>query len=205
MAKIVRAPVNQRTRIYIIRATFLLILPLLLFVQPKFAIGSLSHEIFESIGILMLICGVIGRFWSILYIGSVKNKTVMREGPYSVTRNPLYVFSTIALTGVGLMFGGFFFAALVGGATFVILYLTARREAEFLLSEFGSDFEAYAREVPFFFPKPALYRSAPEITFHARSLRNNLFDALGFLAFIPIVELVDQFKTSFEFVLFFAY
>jgi protein-S-isoprenylcysteine O-methyltransferase Ste14 len=202
MDQVRSTPVNQKLRIYILRAVFILILPLILFVQPKFAIGTFEHEVVEAIGILFLLAGVFGRFWSILYVGAVKNQTVMTDGPYSMTRNPLYVFSTIAMTGIGLMLGAAFFAILIGGATFAILYVTAKKEAGFLLHEFGDDYRAYAERVPFFWPNPRLYRTAADVSFNARSLRNNLFDALGFLVAIPIVELIDQFKSAYGWSLF---
>lgn len=187
-------PVNQKRRILVIRLVFLAVLPLILFVQPSLPISSLEHEVMEAAGLMLLLVGVLGRLWSILYIGSVKNKKLMRDGPYSMTRNPLYFFSTIAMTGIGLMLGAIFFAVLLGGLTALILYVTARREAAFLAATFGEDFAAYAREVPFFFPDPRLYQTPSNVTFGTPALRNALFDAFGFLIAIPIVELIDFFK-----------
>ena len=198
-------PVNQKRRILVIRLVFLAALPLILFVQPRVAIGTFAHESIEAAGLILLLVGVLGRLWSILYVGSVKNRELMRSGPYSMTRNPLYVFSTIGMTGIGLMLGAVFFAVLLGGLTFAILYVTATREAAFLRSTFGADYAAYEREVPFFWPDPRLYRSTDSVTFGSRALRNTLFDALGFLVAIPIVELIDALKTSMDFVLFTAF
>lgn len=48
-------------------------------------------------------CVLIG-FWSILYIGGRKNQMIMQDGPYSMCRHPLYLFSTIGVFGFGLAF-----------------------------------------------------------------------------------------------------
>ncbi|MDG3039707.1 methyltransferase family protein [Roseicyclus marinus] len=195
-------PVNQKRRILVLRLVFVAALPLILFVQPRIPIGTFQHEAIEAVGLGLLLIGVLGRLWSILYVGSVKNRELMRSGPYSMTRNPLYVFSTIGMTGIGLMLGAVFFAVLLGGLTFAILYVTASREAGFLRATFGDAYTDYAREVPFFWPDPRLYKSTDSVTFSSRALRNTLFDALGFLAAIPVVELIDAAKTSMDLVLF---
>lgn len=120
---------------------------------------------------------------------------MLQDGPYSMTRNPLYFFSTVAVAGIGLMFGAVGYALLLGGAVGLILWMTARREAAFLSGHFGPEFDAYAARTPFFIPDPRLYHSRPVITFETATLRRNLFDAFVFLAFIPLVELVDELKS----------
>ena len=98
-------PVRQNIRVNILRAAMLAVLPLVVIVDPAFGDVILFHEGIESVGVLMLIAGVLGRFWATLYIGGVKNREVVQDGPYSTTRNPLYVASAIAATGIGLMVG----------------------------------------------------------------------------------------------------
>ena len=195
-------PVNQRIRINLLRAAFLLALPLLLFVTPAVGYGTFGHEFIETIGILILLAGVLGRFWSILYVGGMKNKVVMQDGPYSITRNPLYFFSTVAAFGIGLMMGALFFAVLLGGLVGAILYVTGLKERRFLEAEFGPAYAEYAARVPFFLPDPRLFRTASEATVSAATLRTNLFDALVFLSFIPIVEALDWIKADFGWHLF---
>lgn len=194
-----RKAVNQKRRINSLRLAVVLLLPVILFVMPELPFYGFGHEMIEAVGVLILIAGVLGRFWSILYLGGRKNAQVMQEGPFSITRNPLYLFSTVASFGIGLMLGAVGFAILLAGIVGTILWITARREAAFLAQEFGAEYAAYARRVPFFFPDPRLYYAAPEAVFRTVPLRRNLFDAFVFLSAIPLSELLDSFKEVYGF------
>ena len=66
---------------------------------------SLSDSIVGTMlgftGWLLVACGVMGRIWAGSYICSCKNVRLMQQGPYSVCRNPLYLFSLVG--GIGIM------------------------------------------------------------------------------------------------------
>lgn len=192
-----RQAVNQNRRVTILRAAFVLMVPILIFVRPHLALEGPGHEAIEALGVLTLIAGVLGRLWSILYVGGVKNAEVMQDGPYSISRNPLYFSSTVAAFGIGLMLGAVSFAVMLAGVVGTILYLTARREAGFLADHFGPAYAEYAARVPFFLPDPRLFHTRPQVVFSTRHLRSNLADAMVFLSFIPLVELIDGFKQHF--------
>jgi protein-S-isoprenylcysteine O-methyltransferase Ste14 len=51
--------------------------------------GHGVHEMIEAGGIFLIAAGILGRMWSVLYIGSRKSRELIALGPYSVTRNPL--------------------------------------------------------------------------------------------------------------------
>jgi protein-S-isoprenylcysteine O-methyltransferase Ste14 len=171
-------------------------LPLLIFTQSAWTEPEWMFELLEVAGILSIIAGVLGRFWAILYIGGHKNQTVMQDGPYSICRHPLYLFSTIGVIGFGLMMGSFLITALLGAAVFLILTATAKREEFFLRSEFGPAYDTYAARVPQIFPKLSLFRTEPNIQVNIRTLRVNLFDSFVFLALIPIADLMEVAKEA---------
>src|SRR5262245_34324764 len=66
---------------------------------------SPSHELVEWIGIVFIVFCILGRTWSSLYIGGRKIEEFVQSGPYSVMRNPLYLFSCIGAIGVGMQAG----------------------------------------------------------------------------------------------------
>lgn len=190
------APANQPRRILMLRLTFLMVLPLILFTQSAWMQVHWMFEVLEVLGVFMIIAGVLGRLWSILYIGGRKNAQIMQDGPYSVCRHPLYLFSTIGVLGFGLMLGSLVLTAILGAVFFAILNATASREEAFLRHEFGPAYDAYAARVPRILPRPSLFRTAPHVTFGVGELRRNLFDALVFLSLVPIAELMEVLKEA---------
>lgn len=185
-------PVNQAIRINILRATFLLLLPLLIFTRPVWS--ERVNEVIEFVGLACVIAAVLGRFWAILFIGGQRNHQVMQMGPYSICRHPLYLFSTIGVLGLGLMLGSIVLMLLLGGLTFVILSATARKEEAFLRGRFGPDYDTYAARVPMILPRLSGFQTDERITVSIPHLHGNLKDGLVFLAFIPFSAILQSFK-----------
>ena len=184
--------VNQVMRINILRLAFLLCLPAIVLTQSAWP--EPMFELLEVLGLAAVIAAVLGRFWSILYIGGRKNNSIMQEGPYSVCRHPLYLFSTLGVVGLGLMLGSLVLALALGALTLLILSMTARKEEAILRGRFGGDYDTYAARVPMILPKPSLFQSPPTISVSVAHLRENLMDALVFLSFIPLAELMELVK-----------
>jgi protein-S-isoprenylcysteine O-methyltransferase Ste14 len=182
-------PVNQAIRVNILRLAFILSVPLLIFTHSAWP--EPVFEVLEVLGLAFVITAVLGRFWAILYIGGHKNQTVMRDGPYSICRHPLYLFSTIGVLGLGLMLGSLVMTLLLGGITFVILSMTARKEEAFLRGTFGPAYGVYAAEVPMILPRLSGFRTEDNIAISIPQLRRNLMDALVFLSFIPLAEALE--------------
>lgn len=191
-----RRPVRQIVRINILRGLFVLMLPLLIFTRPAIEFAGLAGELTELTGVFLVIFAVLGRFWSILYSGSQKNARVVQEGPYSVCRHPLYFFSTLGVAGLGLMTDSYLLFLLLTALAASVLTVTARKEESYLRETFGAEYEAYAARVPMIFPNPALYTSPPAVTVSVGPLRRNFIDAMVFLAFIPIAEVLEFVKEA---------
>ncbi len=180
----------QRQRINGLRLSALLFLPLCILTQPVIAFGSLGFALMDTVGILLVLVGVFGRFWCIMYIGGRKAALVFQDGPYSISRHPLYLFSTIASVGLGLMLGSLTLAVLIGVIVFLILFYTAAHEEVFLRKEFGSDYDKYAARVPRILPNLSLWKTERVIQSNIKQLRTNFQDGLVFVSFIPISRLI---------------
>lgn len=189
-------PDFERIRINLLRAAFVILLPAVIFTRSAWLDPEWVYEVIESLGMLLIVAGVLGRFWAILYIGGRKNRTVMQDGPYSVCRHPLYLFSTIAAVGFGLMLGSFVLAFVFGGLVLLILSATARREEARLRQTYGAAYDDYARRVPMILPNPALFRTEGNMTFSVSHLRTNLNDALVFLLLIPFADFMEWLKET---------
>lgn len=181
-------PANQRLRIAVLRLMFIAAAVPLLLGVPLW--GPVPAAVLKVAGLFGIVTAVLGRFWAILYIGGRKNAEVMQDGPYSVCRHPLYLFSTIGVAGFGLMLGSLVFAAALGLLAFAVLSFTAAREERFLRATFGQAYGDYAARVPRLMPRPGLFRTAREVTFRVGTLRTNLADAAVFLSAIPVAEAI---------------
>jgi protein-S-isoprenylcysteine O-methyltransferase Ste14 len=198
MASIGRKPpakaFNQKKRLLVVQVGALLAAASLLFVEPALRESTAGHEIVETVGFAFVLACVGGRLWSILYVGGRKNSELVSVGPFSVTRNPLYFFSTMGAVGTGLMFGSIFVAMALGVMSFIIFRVTALKEAEFLAGKFGATYQAYALRTPRFWPNPFLYRDQTEWNFSPAALKRTFFDGLYFLALFPVIEFLEHLR-----------
>lgn len=182
----------QRTRRYILAVLITALFCLLLFGQSWFPPESVVHETIEMAGIVMIFLGIVGRLWSTLYIGGRKSAEVVTGGPYSITRNPLYVFSTLAAAGVGAQMGSF--TAMIGFGLLCALafHIVILREERFLSEVMGAPYKDYLARVPRFIPNLSLYDEGDTGSFKPRLLRTTLLDGLVFLVAMPVFEMIDS-------------
>ena len=154
--------------------------------------NPLMHEYIETLGLVLIMIGIGGRLWSTLYIGGRKSAQVVSTGPYSITRNPLYLFSSIAAAGVGAQTGSYAVAGLFMVLCAASFYLVALREERFLSATLGEAYAGYLSRVPRFLPNPALYRDEPQVMFQTGRLRATLLDGLVFLGAMAVLEIIEE-------------
>lgn len=186
----------QRLRRITLAVLLALVFFVLLFGQSIFPPETVVHEAIEMAGIVLIVIGIAGRLWSTLYIGGRKSATVVTDGPYSITRNPLYVFSSIAAVGVGAQMGSITAAVGFGVACAAAFHVVILREERFLSANLGADYRAYLAAVPRFFPKPSLYREGETAGFKPSLLLVTLLDGLVFLVAMPVFEIIDAAQLS---------
>ncbi|MBE1710553.1 MULTISPECIES: methyltransferase family protein [Mesorhizobium] len=186
----------QRKRLIFVRVAAVLAVLLLFLTKPALAEGSNGHETLEFLGLCLVLACVAGRLWSILYVGGKKNEELVSTGPFSMSQNPLYFFSTVGAVGIGLLYGSLVAAAVLGVASFLIFRVTAHKEAEYLLGKFGPAYAAYIKTTPRFWPNPLLFRDDDQLQFSTRALKRTFFDGLYFLAIFPAIELIEYLRQT---------
>lgn len=186
----------QRLRRITLAALLVLVFVVLLFGQSMFSPETVVHEAIEMVGIVFIVVGIAGRLWSTLYIGGRKSVAVVTDGPYSITRNPLYVFSSIAAIGVGAQMGSITAAVGFGVACAAAFHVVILREEKYLSANLGADYRNYLAKVPRFFPNPSLYREGEAIGFRPSLLLVTLLDGLVFLVAMPLFEIIDAAQLS---------
>ena len=113
------------------------------------------------LGAFVALPGLALRAWASGHLR--KNQSLATTGPYSYTRNPLYVGSFLIGLGftiaAGRIFLGLVFIAMIAG-----IYLPVMRvEATTLAELFGPEYERYARAVPLVLPRLSPYKERDQV------------------------------------------
>lgn len=168
----------------------------LFFVSSALSTEDTLHEHIEAFGIGAILVAILGRTWCTLYIGGRKNAEIVKGGPYSVTRNPLYVFSTIGAAGIGAMTGSITVAIVFAVLCYAAFHAVILVEEAYLEENFGDSYRQYMREVPRFFPNPRLFRESEMLAVRPQLLYRTFIDGLFFLAAYPFFEAIEYLQES---------
>ena len=189
-------PFVQRKRLLIVQILSVAAVLVLLFSKPVWRDVSWADGALKYAGVALILACVFGRLWSILFVGGHKNTELVTEGPYSVTRNPLYLFSTIGIFGIGLVFGSVVIALIFGGLSYLIFTVTGQKEGAFLRGHFGDKYRAYEASTPAFWPNIKLFHQPDDVTFSPVALQRTFVDAMYFILMIPVIEGVKYLQVS---------
>ncbi|KJE36281.1 hypothetical protein UF64_05370 [Thalassospira sp. HJ] len=182
----------QRRRKLAIACITLFVLCALPLMQSFARVGMFTHESVEIGGIILILIAIFGRAWCTLYIGGRKARQLTDTGPYSISRNPLYMFSFIGATGIGAQTGSLLVALLFGLGAFAVFLPVILREERALGEMFGASFSEYKARVPRFGPRVTVWQDAEMLEVRPKLLVRTLRDGLVFLMVIPIFELIDR-------------
>lgn len=164
--------------------------------MPQLAEASALRQAMLWLGYVLVIVGAFGRVFCSAFIGGRKNKSVMREGPFSVVRNPLYVFSFIAVVGIGLQSGMVSLVVLLVAVYMMYYPFVVAKEEAYLSHKFGEEYEAYRREVPRWVPNFKLWKEEIEIPSRPKFVRRTMGDAMVFFLPFPAFQLIAALQAS---------
>jgi protein-S-isoprenylcysteine O-methyltransferase Ste14 len=114
-----------------------------------FALAGLAVTV-AGIGLAVWARFILGRNWSAM-VTIKQDHRLIRTGPYSVVRHPIYSGLLLALFGTAFVVGevrGFAAFAFA----FVAWIIKSRAEERFLREEFGQEYEDYRRQTYAFVP-----------------------------------------------------
>ena len=140
-----------------------------------------ARGLLDLAGLGCVTISAFGRVWASVYISGYKTGTLIDSGPYSVTRNPLYLFSLIGAAGLGITSGSILIFALLT-CLFAFYYpAVIRREEASLERIHGPEFRSYEERVPMFFPKFSLFSEPDTYLLNTKQFRRALIDASYFI------------------------
>jgi len=183
-------------RVQLARKAAILVALLLVIVLAALSrtLGSDStiHEGLEAVGLGLIALCVVGRAWCSLYIGGRKKAEIVDRGPYSISRNPLYVFSFIGAFGMGAQTGSVVMAVLFLILAVGVFYLTVRQEEIWLSAAFGEAYRLYCKHTPRFWPDFAKWRDGETLEVRPVFFLTTLRDGLAFFLAVPLFEALEQ-------------
>jgi protein-S-isoprenylcysteine O-methyltransferase Ste14 len=168
----------------------------LLVSEPLMTAGKFPRECMLWLGYALVLVGAFGRVYCSAFIGGRKNDEVVRTGIFAVVRNPLYVFSFIALLGIGLQSGSVIVLLLLV-AVFALYYpLVVAKEEAFLTHKFGEPYTKYTQEVPRWLPNLKLWNEPEQVDAKPKFIRHTIFDAFVFFLPFPCFMLIAQLQAA---------
>ncbi|PMP86903.1 MAG: hypothetical protein C0174_00265 [Thermodesulfobium narugense] len=143
-----------------------LLFVLIIFLSRPTMVSLIAGAIFSILGLLL-------RAWAAATINKVK--VLSTDGPYSLVRNPLYLGSFLAGSGVMISSGSFFLLVIFVIGFLFIHFHKMKEEEEELYREHKEKFLEYKERVPAFLPNFLNFKMAP-ISFE-RYMANNEYRA----------------------------
>lgn len=150
----------------------------------------------EWLGLALILLAILGRCACMLYLGGRKGADLVAEGPYSVSRNPLYVFSILAVMGIGLQTGSLVVGCVLALAAFAVFHWIVIEEERLLRAAFDTRFDAYCARVPRFWPRPSVWRSPRHVMVDLHGIWKTARDALPYFLAVPLFEIIEAIQTA---------
>jgi len=176
---------------------FAMVLILILIVsKPLIPFGSSAHALMIWTGYILVIAGVFGRIYCSAFIGGRKNDVVVRGGPFSIVRNPLYVFSFMATVGIGMQSGMLIIMVVLIGAFMFYYPMVVAKEEGFLENKFGEEYRKYKNEVPRWVPNFGLWQEPELLEVKPEFLRKTILDASIFFLPFPCFILLHSIQAD---------
>ena len=112
------------------------------------------------LGIILYLCGLIGRNWSIrtlrkywsIHLEIRKDHKLIRNGPYKYMRHPAYLSILFEVCGIPLILNSYFVFLFAVAAYIPLIVLRIYYEEKEHLTLFGPEYNAYQKEVRALFP-----------------------------------------------------
>ncbi len=132
------------------------------FSRPWLDPTSLGGLACAVLGWLFFFAGGIFRLWATLHIGGRKGRVVVDDGPYSLTRNPLYLGIFLMTLSVAAFLQSVALALGLVLAACSYLQVTVQSEERRLSAKLGQEFRDYCGRVSRFWPQPSTFQT-PEL------------------------------------------
>lgn len=165
--------------------------PLGFVLAPLFLVFARPTPLSLLLGAAVAAAGLAVRAWASGHLRKMAELTT--SGPYSFTRNPLYLGTFLMVVGASLA-GGVWWLALAVGSAYLLVYVPVMlAEVDTMRALFPGAYDEWARGVPLFLPRITPWRGAARLDARfdrALFMRYREYRAsLGLSAFLVVLAL----------------
>jgi len=150
----------------------------------------------QAAGFLLVAAAVLARLWTTLFIAGRKDEKLVRVGPFSACRHPLYLCSIVGALGIGLTTLSLSLTVALPFVVGAIVVSAARREDALLHAMHGAAWREYREAVPAFWPAWSRMRMPESVTLPPRIYRKAFLDAASFLGLWLLVLLLEGLRAG---------
>lgn len=155
------------------------------------ALPRSSAEAARLVAFALVAVAALWRLWASVHIAGFKDAVLVRAGPYSACRHPLYLGSLLAMLGIGIATRSITLATLLVAGSAFAHARAIRDEERFLRHAHGAAFERYRSEVPALWPDFSRYTVPESVEVRPRVLWQAFLDAGSILGACLLVVLAD--------------
>jgi len=188
--------ISKEYRIAFTRIFGVAFLFLLLFSGYSWEPALYTHLAVDIVAFILILICTFGRLWALAYISGHKTKDLITDGPYSLVRNPLYLFSLIGAVGIGLVSKNIVVFTLILMLFLIYYPFVIRAEEEHLLEVHGKAFEKYKSKTPMFFPDFKGFQEQQYYSINARLFRRAFFSVTWFPLIYMILLVIERLHVS---------
>ena len=182
-------------RMAILRISVILII-IFIILDNNFSAYTLDIDmntsiLFSYIGFTLVVLGGFGRIWASLYLEGFKTKKLIKEGPYSMVRNPLYFFSLMLFLGMCFAIKSIAISVALL-LVFVLFHVpTILNEEKVLSNTHDESYRAYYESTPRLIPNLFKYKkteSTDIIQVRIKSINKRLWEVIGYLFLFTLID-----------------
>ncbi len=114
-----------------------------------------SRSVRRPLGIALIAAGLVPALWAALTMFRQGNNpepshpvtSLVVDGPFRISRNPIYLSMTTSYLGAGILFGTFWHVLLLPALLTIMRRGVVEREEAYLAQRFGEDYDTYQASV----------------------------------------------------------
>lgn len=169
------------------------ILAIIAFSEPQ-ASTMVVYRWAKVIGYMLVTSAMLGRIWCAIYIDGYKNNQLIQDGPYSICRNPLYIFSFFGVAGVLMGAQSLSLLVIVIPIYWAYFSFVTKSEEERLSELFGQESIHYSSEINRFLPSFRTYWSRDTIEVRPRLVLRSIIRSSFFMWSLLLVDIFEYMK-----------